>query len=70
MTSTLDAAKSYSAAYDKKKDAAVLYAKGMAQLYAGLTADAVTTLKAYLALSGKLEFKANAEAGLHAGGAA
>jgi tetratricopeptide (TPR) repeat protein len=66
----IDAAKSYADAYAKKKDAAVLYAQGMAQLYAGMTADATTTLKAYLALGGNLEFKTNAEAALRVGGAA
>jgi tetratricopeptide (TPR) repeat protein len=65
-----DAATAYAAAYAKKSDAALLYAKGVAQLYAGQTADAVTTLKAYLAAGGKLEFQASAEAHLRAGGAA
>jgi len=65
-----DAAKAYGDAYAKKSDAALLYAKGVAQLYAGATADAAASLKAYLATSGNVEFKASAEAHLRATGAA
>lgn len=64
----VDAAKAYGEAHAKKSDAALLYAKGVAQLYAGQTADAAATLKAYLAAGGNLEFKASAEAHLRAGG--
>jgi tetratricopeptide (TPR) repeat protein len=66
----IDAASAYGEAYAKKSDAALLYAKGMAQFYAGMTADAATSLKAYLAASGNLEFKASAEASLRASGGA
>jgi tetratricopeptide (TPR) repeat protein len=62
----LDASKAYADAYGKKADAALLYAKGMAQFYAGQTADAAASLKAYLAASGNLEFKASAQATLTA----
>jgi hypothetical protein len=65
-----DAVKAYAEAHAKKADAALLYAKGVAQLYAGQTADAAASLKSYLAAGGKLEFKANAEAHLKACGAA
>ena len=65
-----DAAKAYGEAHAKKADAALLYARGVAQLYAGQTADAVASLKAYLAAGGNLEFKASAEAHLRTGGAA
>lgn len=65
-----DAIKAYTEASAKKSDAALLYAKGVAQLYAGQTADAVATLKSYLAASGNLEFKAQAEAHVRAGGGA
>ena len=64
----LDASKAYGEAFAKQADAALLYAKGMAQFYAGATTDAAASLKAYLAASGKLEFKASAEATLHASG--
>jgi len=63
-----DAAKAYGEAYAKKSDAALLYAKGMASFYAGQAADAQASLKAYLAASGKLEFKVSAEATLRASG--
>lgn len=66
----IDAAKAYGDAYAKKSDAALLYAKGMAQFYAGMTADAAASLEAYLAASGNLEFKVSAEATLHAAGGA
>lgn len=66
----LDAVKAYGDAYAKKSDAALLYAKGMAQLYAGQTADAAASLKAYLAAGGNLEFKASAQANLRVAGAA
>lgn len=66
----LDAAKAYGDAYAKKSDAALLYAKGMAQFYAGATADAAASMKAYLAAGGNLEFKVSAEATLHASGGA
>jgi hypothetical protein len=62
------AIKAYAAAYAKTQDAVLLYAQGMAQYYAGMTADAVTTLKAYLAAGGSLHFKASAEATLRASG--
>ncbi len=64
------AAKAYAAAYAKASDAALLYAQGMAQFYAGMTADAATTLKSYLAAGGTLEFQAQAEATLRATGQA
>ena len=66
----VDAAKAYGDAYAKKADAALLYAKGMAQFYAGQVADAAVTLKAYLASSGNLEFKAQASVTLRAAGGA
>src|SRR5512138_3405268 len=58
----LDAAKAYGEAHAKKADASLLYARAIAQLYAGQTADAVSGLKAYLAAGGNLEFQASAEA--------
>jgi hypothetical protein len=66
----VDAAKAYGEANAKKAEPALLYAKGVAQLYAGQTADAAASLKAYLAASGNLEFKASAEAHLRTCGAA
>lgn len=63
-----EAAKAYGEAYAKKPDPALLYARGMAAFYAGASADAATHLKSYLALSGKLDFKASAEASLRASG--
>lgn len=66
----LDPAKAYGDAYAKKADAALLYAKGMAQVYAGQTADAAASLKAYLAAGGTLDFKVQASATLHATGTA
>jgi hypothetical protein len=66
----LDAAKAYGEAHAKKAEASLLYAKAVAQLYAGATADAATTFKAYLAAGGNLEFKVSAEAYLRASGAA
>jgi hypothetical protein len=66
----LDATKAYGEAHAKKAEPALLYAKGVAQLYAGQTADAAATLKAYLAAGGDLPFKASAEAHLRASGAA
>jgi hypothetical protein len=65
-----DAIKAYGEAQAKKADAALLYAKGVAQLYAGQTAEAATSLKAYLAAGGNLEFKVSAQAHLKACGAA
>lgn len=62
------AADAYAAAYAKTSDAALLYAKGMAQYYAGRTAEAAATLRAYLDAGGKLEFKAQAEATIRASG--
>jgi len=64
------AIKAYADAYAKAQDTALLYAQGMAQYYAGLTSDAVVTLKAYLAATGNLEFKASAQATLRASGSA
>jgi hypothetical protein len=66
----LDAAKAYGEAHAKKSEAALLYAKGVAQLYAGQTTDAAASLKAYLAAGGDLKFKVQAEAHLRASGAA
>jgi len=66
----LDAAKAYGEAHAKKSEAALLYAKGVAQLYAGQTADAAASLKAYLAAGGDLKFKVQAQAHLRASGAA
>lgn len=69
------AAKAYEEATAASADAAarasstaLLYARGMAQFYAGAAADARTSLKAYLAAGGKLEFKASAQATLRASG--
>lgn len=64
----IDAAKAYGDASAKKSEAALLYAKGVAQLYAGQTAAAAESLKAYLAAGGNLAFKASAEAHLEASG--
>ncbi len=66
----LDAIKGYGDAYAKKSEAGLLYAKGVAQLYAGQTADAAASFKAYLAAGGNLEFKTSAEAHLRATSAA
>ncbi len=65
-----DAAAAYAAAAAKSSASALGYAQGMAQFYAGATADAATTLKAYLAAAGTLEFKASAEATVRASGGA
>lgn len=65
-----DAVKAYGEAHGKKAESALLYARGVAQLYAGQTADAAASLKAYLAAGGNLEFKASAEAHLRAAGSA
>jgi tetratricopeptide (TPR) repeat protein len=64
------AAKVYADAYAKTSDAALLYAEGMAQFYAGMTADAAATLQSYLAAGGTLEFQAQAQATLKATGQA
>jgi hypothetical protein len=66
----IDAAKAYDEAYAKKADAALLYAKGMAQFYAGNVSDGATSLKAYLAAGGNLDFKVQAQATLRASGPA
>jgi len=65
----LDAVKAYGEAHAKKAEASLLYAKAVAQLYAGQSADAVSGFKAYLAAGGNLEFKVSAEAYLRASGA-
>jgi len=62
----LDAVKFYGEAYARKSDSAALYAKGMAQYAEGDVKEAAATLKSYLSSSGKLEFKAQAEATLAA----
>ena len=65
------AAKLYGEAHAKATgDAALLFAKGMAEYYAGAVAEARASLEAYLAASGKLEFEAQAKATLHASGSA
>jgi hypothetical protein len=64
----LSAAKSYGAAYAKKAEPVLLYAKGMAEYSAGQLADARKDLSAYLAAGGSLEFKVNAEVTLSACG--
>jgi tetratricopeptide (TPR) repeat protein len=67
----LDAAKLYAEAHAQSSaDAALLFAQGMAQFYAGTVDDAVVSLKAYLAAGGSLEFKAHAEATIRASGRA
>ncbi|HUQ06355.1 MAG TPA: hypothetical protein VM261_27820 [Kofleriaceae bacterium] len=67
----IDAAKAYGEAHAvDDANATLLYARGMAELYAGATAAAAETLKAYLAAGGSLEFKVQAEAALRATGKA
>jgi tetratricopeptide (TPR) repeat protein len=62
----VDAAKFYGEAFAKKSDPAALYAKGMAQFAEGDVKEAAESFKSYLASSGKLDFKAQAEAALAA----
>jgi tetratricopeptide (TPR) repeat protein len=62
----VEAAKFYGDAFAKKSDPAALYAKGMAQFAEGDVKDAAESFKAYLASSGKLDFKTQAEAALAA----
>jgi hypothetical protein len=65
------AVKMYASAQAKaSSDAALLFAKGMAEYYAGMVAEARTSLEAYLAAGGKLEFEAQAQATLKASGSA
>jgi tetratricopeptide (TPR) repeat protein len=66
----LDAAKLYGEAHAAAPDAALLYARGMAEYCAGLTAEASASLGAYLAAGGSLEFKVEAQATLRAAGGA
>jgi tetratricopeptide (TPR) repeat protein len=63
-----DAARIYGEAHAKKADAALLYGKGMALYAQGNVTEAAEALKAYLASSGKVEFKADAQATLKACG--
>ncbi len=65
----LDAINAYSEGHAKKAEASLLYAKGVAQLYAGQTADAAASFKQYLAAGGNLDFKVSAEAHLRASSA-
>ncbi len=60
----LDAAKAYGEANAAAASSTLLYAQGMAQLYAGATAEAAASLNAYLAAGGSLEFKAQAQVAL------
>jgi len=62
----VEAVKFYGEAYAKKNDAAALFAKGLAQYAEGDAKDAAESFKGYLASSGKLDFKAQAEAALTA----
>lgn len=65
------AAKVYGEAHAKATgDAALLYARGMAEYYAGAIAEAKASLEAYLAAGGTLEFEAQAKATLQATGSA
>ncbi len=64
----IDAARAYGEASAAAGSAALLYARGMAELYAGATTAAAESLKAYLAAGGTLEFKVQAEAALRATG--
>ena len=68
----LDAAKAYGDAQAKAGATAasstVIYAKAMAELYAGNVAEARKDLQAYLSASGNLEFKVQAQATLRATG--
>jgi hypothetical protein len=57
----LSASKAYAAAYAKKAEPVLLYAKGMAEYNAGMLVDAQKDLKAYLAAGGNLDFKVDAE---------
>jgi predicted Zn-dependent protease len=63
----LDAAKAYGEAHAKAEaNTTLLYARGMAELYAGNVAEARKDLQAYVAASGNLEFKVQAQATLRA----
>lgn len=66
----LGAAKAYGDAFAKKAEPALLYGQAMAELSAGKVTEAKQHLSAYLKSSGKLEFKASAEAALKASGGA
>jgi hypothetical protein len=66
----IDAAKAYGEANAAAANSALLYARGMAELYGGATTAAADDLKAYLAAGGTLEFKVSAEAALRATGKA
>lgn len=62
----LTASKAYAAAYAKKAEPVLLYAKGMAEFSAGQLVDARKDLSAYLAAGGKLDFKVSADVTLKA----
>ena len=64
----IDAAKAYGEASAKKSEAAIIYAKGVAQLYAGQTAAAAESLKAAIAAGLDAQLKVSAEAHLKASG--
>lgn len=67
----MTAAKMYASAQAKaSSDTALLFAKGMAEYYAGMITEARTSLEAYLAAGGSLEFEAQARATLKATGSA
>jgi hypothetical protein len=59
----------YAKAYGTSKDAALLYAQGMAQWQLGATAEAKAKLEAYLKAGGALAYKDRAEASLKGIGA-
>ncbi len=64
----VSAAKFYGDAFAKKSDSVALYGKGMAQYAEGDVTEAKATLQQYVASSGKVEFKAQAETTLKACG--
>ena len=66
----VSSAAAYGAAYAKKAEPVLLYAKGMAEFSAGQLTEARKDLNAYLAAGGKLEFKASAELTLKAAASA
>jgi len=59
----------YAKAYGTSKDAALLYAQGMANWQMGATAQAKASFEAYLKAGGNLAYKDRAEAGLKGIGA-
>lgn len=54
----------YAKAYGESKDAALLFAQGMAQWSLGMTAEAKASFQAYLKAGGNLAYRDRAEAGL------